>query len=663
MRYLVTGATGFIGRHLVERLLARGGTVHALVRESSLDRLEALRQRWGVPSNRVLPAVGDLESPMLGLERETLAALHARVDHFFHIAALYDMTADAHRLESANVLGSFHAVQVAHATEVGRFHHVSSIAAAGRYPGVFREDMFDEATGFDDPYYRTKHAAERVVRSECRVPWRIYRPGIVVGHSETGEMDKVDGPYYFFRPIRRLAATLPPWLPLLGIDGGPLNIVPVDFVARAMDQLAHAEGLDGRSFHLVDPEPRPLAEVLNTFLRAARAPELVAYFAPAEKPRLPPGARRALGAVASRGAALLAPELGIPPRLARLAYQPTRFDASETTRALAGSGIEVPSLESYAQKLWDYWEANLDCDLSHRPALTRAVRGKRVLVSGASAGIGRAAALKLGAAGASVLLVARSPDRLGSAKGAIERAGGTAWAYAADLSSPQACDLLAKRVLDEHGGVDVLVNNAGHSIRRSLELEYERFHDFERTIQLNYFGALKLILAFLPGMRERKHGHIVNVSTLGVQTSGPHFSAYLASKAALDAFARSAASEVRRDGVAITTVYMPLVRTEMSEPTEIFDSLLALTPADAADWICDAIVRRPKRVSNWIGLGGELVHMAAPGALDTGMGLYARLFPDTPAARGKKRRRGERTSAPKPMLGEWLSALGLKRLR
>jgi NAD(P)-dependent dehydrogenase (short-subunit alcohol dehydrogenase family) len=645
MRYFVTGGTGFIGRHLVELLLARGGTVQVLVRESSLDRLEALRERWGVDRERLVPVVGDLGLPMLGVDQATLAELRDRIDHFFHVAALYDMTADAKSLDTANVVGTWHAVQLANAASSGHFHHVSSIAAAGRYPGVFREDMFQEATGLDDPYCRTKHVSERLVRSECRVPWRIYRPSTVVGHSETGEMDKVDGPYHFFGLIQSLGAALPSWLPLVGLEGGPMNIVPVDFVARAMDHLAHADGLDGRTFHLVDTEPKHAAEAMNLFLRAARAPQFVGYLDASRAPELPNGLIGRLTALPTRAlSALLASEFGIPRRLITQGAPPTQFDCSETRKALEGTGIEVPPLEDYAERLWKFWEANLDCDLRHRPALARVVRGKRVLITGASAGIGRAAALKLGAAGATVLMVARNAERLQAAKGAIERAGGAAFTYAADLASAEACDLLTKRVLDEHGGVDILVNNAALSIRRSLELEYERFHDYERTMQLNYFGALKLILGFVPGMRERNGGHIVNVSTMGVQTSGPLFSAYLASKSALDAFSRSAASELRADGVAISTVYMPLVKTEMSAPTALFDSYFELTPAQAADMICDAIVRRPQRVSNPMGLSTELAYLVAPGAMDRWMSLVYRFSPDTPAARGESDGVRERTA-------------------
>src|SRR6186997_1471218 len=190
MTYFVTGATGFIGRFLIDRLIARKGDIYVLVRKGSAKKLDALRERWGTGEKRVIAVTGDLAKPGLGLAAADVARLKGKVKHFFHLAAIYDLAADAESQERANIDGTRHAVEAAGAMGAGCFHHVSSIAAAGLYDGVFREDMFDEAEELDHPYFRTKHESEGVVRKECKVPWRIYRPAIVVGHSRTGEIDK-----------------------------------------------------------------------------------------------------------------------------------------------------------------------------------------------------------------------------------------------------------------------------------------------------------------------------------------------------------------------------------------------------------------------------------------------------------------------------------------
>jgi short-subunit dehydrogenase len=269
-----------------------------------------------------------------------------------------------------------------------------------------------------------------------------------------------------------------------------------------------------------------------------------------------------------------------------------------------------------------------------------------VLITGASSGIGREVALRAAAAGAEVLLVARSADKLLLVQREIERAGGTAHLFSADLSELASCEALVKEVINAHGGVDVLVNNAGRSIRRSLALSQERFHDYQRTMQLNYFGALKLVIGFLPGMRTQRFGHIVNVSSIGVQTHPPRFSAYVASKAALDAFSRVAASELFEDGVRITTVYMPLVRTEMIAPTTIYKAFPTISAGQAAEMICGAFVARDKRVATPLGVMSELAYAAAPELVDRLLAQAYKLFPDSAAARGK----GDSRPAEEPAL-------------
>jgi thioester reductase-like protein len=678
MTYLVTGATGFIGRNLTEQLLRREGTVYALVREGSKGRLEELRRRWGVDEDRVVGIVGDVAQPRLGISDSDVERLQGEVDHLFHLAAVYDMTADAESQRLANVQGTRHMVELADAVEAGRVHMVSSIAAAGLYHGIWREDMFEEAENLDvHPYFRTKHDSEGVVRSECERPWRVYRPGIVVGHSETGEMDKVDGPYYFFKLIRRIRNAVPQWMPMLGVEGREINIVPVDFVVRAMDHIAHQDDLDGRAFHLTDPQPPSAGEVIDIFARAANAPQSSVRLPAAVLEAAQPFVRLGLSTVPLAGAVVdrTLSDFGIPRAVLTYVNYPTHFDSRHTQAALAGTDIRVPPLEAYADKLWDYWERHLDPDLFGDRTLVGAVRGRRglisgagqileqqipdellrlgrrlrgsvslekavrgrvVLVTGASSGIGRSAALKVADAGGIVLLVARTPEKLEATREQIEAGGGVAHVHPCDLSDIDDIDRMADEVLAQHGHVDVLVNNAGRSIRRSIALSYDRFHDFERTMQLNYFGAVKLILRLLPVMRDRRSGHIINISSIGVQTNTPRFSAYVASKAALDAFSRCVASEIIDDGVHITTIHMPLVRTPMIKPTKMYNRFPTITSERAADLICEAIIHRPKRIATPLGTLGQLLYAINPKSIDYILNSAYKLFPDTRAARGEE---------------------------
>jgi NAD(P)-dependent dehydrogenase (short-subunit alcohol dehydrogenase family) len=647
MSYFVTGGTGFIGRNLIEQLLEREGTIYVLVREGSRGRLEELRSRWGADEGRIVPVIGDLSQQKLGCEGQ-IPELKGKIDHFFHLAAIYDMTADAESQRVANVEGTRQAVKLAEALEAKRFHMVSSIAAAGLYKGTFTEDMFDEAEKVDNhPYFQTKHESEAVVREECEVPWRVYRPGIVVGDSETGEMDKIDGPYYFFKLLQRARNAVPQWFPGIGIEGRKINIVPVDFVAKAMDHIAHLDGLDGQAFHLTDPNPLSAGQVINAFAKAAHAPEAVMRIDSRMFDFIPKQVRGGLTMLppVKRITDQVLADLGIPRSVLVYINYPTDFDSTKAQEALEGTGISVPPLPSYAERLWDYWERNLDPDLFKDRSLSGAIGGKVVLITGASSGIGRAAAIRCGEAGAEVLLVARTPEKLEETKAEIEEAGGTAHIHQCDLSDLDDVERMAKEVLDQHERVDILVNNAGRSIRRSIENSYERFHDFERTMQLNYFGALRLIISLLPTMRKRskgrKGGHIINVSSIGVQTNTPRFSAYVASKAALDAWSRCVASEVVDDGVSITTIHMPLVRTPMIAPTKMYDAFPTITPEQAAEMITTAMITKPKKVATRLGNFGELLYNVAPKASDAILNTAYKLFPESSAAKGKGKEDGK----------------------
>jgi short-subunit dehydrogenase len=267
--------------------------------------------------------------------------------------------------------------------------------------------------------------------------------------------------------------------------------------------------------------------------------------------------------------------------------------------------------------------------------LRKVVADSTVVVTGASSGIGEATARILGVAGARTVLVARSKERLEALQHEIEAAGGRACPHSADLSDVAAVVQLVEGIRQCHGDVDVLVNNAGHSIRRSIALSYDRFHDFERTINVNYLGPVRLVLGVLPGMRAQRRGHIINVSSLGVLFSAPRFSAYLASKSAFESFLRCIAPEVRGDGVAVTNVYMPLVHTPMVEATRVYRLMPGLTAERAAERICRAVAERPMRVAPTLGLMGRLLADAAPAPFDGLLRLGYRWSSDSSAARGQ----------------------------
>ncbi len=638
MNYFLTGGTGFIGRFLVDKLLARGGTVYVLVREQSQEKLDRLRERWGTNSDRVVAVIGDLSSPGLGIDSAALKDLQGNIDHFFHLAAVYDMGADEESQQVANIEGTRNALKAAADLKAGCFHHVSSIAAAGLFRGTFREDMFEEAEKLDHPYLLTKHESEKVVRESCKVPFRIYRPGMVIGHSKTGEMDKVDGPYYFFKMIQKIRHALPQWVPTIGIEGGRLNIVPVDYVVDAMDHIAHTKGEDGNCFHLVDPEPNKVGEVLNIFSDAGHAPRMAMRIDSRMFGFIPPFIRQSLKSLppVQRLTNAVLDDLGIPPSVMSFLNYPTRFDARETERVLKDSGIELPRLEDYAPVIWDFWERNLDPDLFKDRTLKGTVEGKVCVVTGATSGIGLATAQKLADAGAILVIGARTKETLDEVAADLEERGGNVHAYQCDFADMEDCDRFVKTVLDNHGQVDVLVNNAGRSIRRSLALSFDRFHDFERTMQLNYFGAVRLIMGFAPSMLEQRRGHVVNISSIGVLTNAPRFSSYVASKSALDAFSRCAAAEWSDRNVTFTTINMPLVRTPMIAPTKIYDSVPTLSTDEAAQMVADAIVYRPKRIATRLGIFAQVLHALAPKMGEIVMNTGYRMFPDSAAAAGTK---------------------------
>ncbi len=641
MIYVITGASGFIGKRLVRQLLLRPeAKVYFLIRNATPERLERLRAFWGPQAERAIPLPGDLVERLCGVDAGVVESLRGRVDHVFHLGAIYNLAADPEQEMLVNIEGTRNALALAEALGARCFHHMSSIAAAGLYEGLFREDMFEEAENLGHPYFASKHESEKVVRREAKIPWRIYRPGVVVGDSRTGETDKIDGPYYLFKLIQKMRSILPPWAPMVGLEGGRINLVPVDFVVAALDCISHRQGLDGRCFHLVDPHPRRVGDIFALFAAAAHAPPITIRVNAALFGLLPRTMVQALKALTPlrRIRQAMMKDLGLPEGVLAFFNYPTRFDSREAEAVLTPAGINVPPIEDYAWRLWDYWERHLDPDLFIDRSLRGRIGGKVVLVTGGSAGIGKATALRLAEAGATVLICGRDQTKLEATVGEAEARGLTLHPYAADIADPAQCDALVEKILAERGGVEILVNNAGRSMRRGIEHSYERLHDFDRAMQVNYFGALRLTMGFLPGMAERGGGQVIHISSIGVLTNAPRFSAYVASKAAMEAWMRCAASEFYDRDVQFTIINMPLVRTAMIAPTKLYEHAPALSPEEAAEMIVEAIVKRPSRLATPLGIFGQIVHALSPRLAQIVMNTAFRMFPDSAAATGAKER-------------------------
>ncbi|MCR5979915.1 SDR family oxidoreductase [Gordonia jinghuaiqii] len=634
--YFITGASGFIGRRVLDRLLAvdPDAEIHALVRESSMASFTAMLEVLDL-SARVTPVTGDLTAPGLGVDAGALPAF----DHVIHLAAIYDMAADAESQRAANVIGTSRVADFAIA-HGALLHHVSSIAVAGDHRGRFTEMDFAVGQGFPTPYHRTKFEAERVVREREGLRWRVYRPSIVVGDSRTGEMDKIDGPYYFFGHLGMLGR-LPSMLRLPMPDLGTLNIVPVDYVVDAMVALLTVNPTrSGLVFHLSAPHSLTTTEMYN-----ALAP---AFDAPKGFNAIPHTTVEPLIALSGKGPArigrnLVAAQQGIPSAVLDAMTMPVDFRADTTIAVLHDFGISVPDFADYAPRLWTYWSRHLDRSRNRRADPRGPLVGKNILITGGSSGIGKATARMCVARGANVIIVARSADELDSAAAELNSTTskqgippGRVVAYRCDITDEESVNALVKSVLGEHGHVDVLVNNAGRSIRRATMNSVQRPHDYHRVMAVNYFGAVNLILGLLPHMVVRQAGHVVNVTSIAVQSRGPRFGAYAASKAALEAFSDVTGTETVSDHVTFTNVRLPLVKTRMISPTEIYDNSPATWDVDkAASRVLHAIVDRPKHVDSIVGTIAELGHRFVPGLTTRILHQEYLLFGESAAAMGR----------------------------
>ena len=625
MSYVVTGGTGFIGRRVVTRLLQSDpdARVWVLVRRDSLARFERLAADWG---DRVSPLVGDLTAPGLGLSDQTIAEL-VGVDHVVH--ARRSTTSPRARPNSGPPTSRAPARSSGWPSGSTRPCTTSRRSRwPATFPGEYTEADFDVGQELPTPYHRTKFEAEQLVRDTPGLRYRVYRPAVVVGDSRTGEMDKVDGPYYFFGMLAAMAR-LPRFTPIALPDTGRTNIVPVDYVADALVALVRMAGRDGQTFHLTAPRSIGLREIYRGVAPAAGLPPV--------RGALP----RAVAApfLEARGRAkvwrnMLVTQLGIPAEILDVVDLAPTFTAENTREALRGTGIAVPEFASYAPALWRYWAGHLDPDRARRADADDPLSGRHVIITGASSGIGRASAIAVAARGATVFALARNGAALDELIAEIRTAGGQAHAFTCDVTDTDSVDACVKDILGRFGHVDYLVNNAGRSIRRSVDASTDRLHDYERVMAVNYFGAVRMVLALLPHWRERRFGHVVNVSSAGVQANSPRYSAYLPSKAALDAFADVVSTETLSDHITFTTIHMPLVATPMITPSKSLNPMPAISAEHAAAMVVRGLVEKPVRIDTPLGTLSDIGHYFTPKLSRRVLHQLYLGYPDSAAARG-----------------------------
>ncbi|GAA1655956.1 short chain dehydrogenase [Mycolicibacterium murale] len=568
MHYVVTGGTGFLARYIADR-------IHLNDPDADIQ---------------VSPPPADLDGLVV-------------VDHVVHCGTDDDLGA---LIELTLRWGA-------------TLHLVSSIAVAGNFAGTFTEDDFDVGQNLPTPLAQNRFDAERRVRQTPGLRFRIYRPGVVVGDSRTGEIDTTGGLHHLFGLLAKLTA-LPWFAPVALPQVGRMNVVPVDYVADALVALMHADGHDGQTFHLTASESvslrgfyRALAPAAGLPVRPVTMPDAIAGPVLGAQGRLKVWRNMA------------ATQVGIPAGVLDTVGMTSEFTADHTREALRGTGIEAPAFGTYAPALWTFWAQHRSRD---------PLAGRHVVITGASSGIGRASAVAVAARGATVFALARNSAALDELIAEIRADGGQAHAFACDVTDADSVQHTVTEILDRFGHVDYLVNNAGRSIRRSIGASTDRFHDYERVMAVNYFGAVRMVLTLLPHWQQRRFGHVVNVSSAGVQASSPRYSAYVPTKAALDAFAEVVAAETLSDHVTFTTIHMPLVRTPMIAPSSRLNPVPAITAEHAAAMVVRALVDKPVRIDTPLGTLGDAGRYLLPKLSRRVLHQLYLGYPDSAAARG-----------------------------
>lgn len=643
-RCLITGATGFLGQYLVEALLKKGHQLTLLVRNPESAASKELNDRWRQVTEKssIKFIKFDLSKDDLGLTKKSLLK---EFDHVYHLAAIYDLSTAESDMLNTNVEGTRRLLsRLKQDGFKGCFHFVSSIAVAGDFSGQFDENMFDAGQKHDHAYHLSKFESEKVVREYKQFndfSVRIYRPSAIVGHSETGHIDKIDGPYYLFLIVSFLKRWLPGKVPLaLPKTKVVLDIVPVDYVVEGLvciSQLKDADLLqDQFCFHLSDPNTATLSDLFTKVLSVSDGPSIGISVPVDQVSKLVFSKQfkmiRNLQAIHILKREVLK-SLKIPEHIFEALMPKLKFDSKKTLSLLETYSIAPPKLNDYIEVLWEYYNKELDPQKHRLNSAKKLFNNKRVLITGGSSGIGFESAKIAYSLGAKVILVARDQAKLDECENNIKGLGtnlGEISTYSCDLSDLNACDELVRYIENNYGSVDILFSNAGRSIRRSVSKSQGRFHDLERTMQLNYFGAARLILGLLPGMLKQGGGQVVHSSSMGTISATPRFGPYMASKIALDALMDSMAAEFTNQNMTFSIIKFPLVQTPMVAPTAEFKKSKLTSPEQAAMMFVDTVIDQSRMRVPVTGKLLSLASFLSPNIMTQLYNYAFQVWPDDP---------------------------------
>ena len=616
MRFFLTGASGFLGKYLLELLCKDQDvkTIYLLLQDKSrLDYIEQHLLNKNIQMKKIVFIQGDITKKNLDITENKFNLLLGNIDKIYHLAALYDLNANSKKLDLINHQGTKNTLEFAQKIKAKSFDYISSIAVAGNFSGKFFENDNLKKPKTKNAYYESKYKAELHIHNNCNIVYKIFRPGIIVGSSIDGYIEKVDGIYYIFNLLSELKKNLPAWFSLACPEGGILNLVPVDYVAKAIHKISKSQTKND-IFHITDSAPYSFGQIIELLLQEQNSPKINFTIKNSFLNFLPKGFLSFLknNYFLSKIYSVLLEYYKIPKSSLEFINYKTFFDNKNSQKILNKESINCPNLKSYIDVLYQYWDKNKNIENQKEQALVTEIKNKHIVLTGATSGIGLETLKALSCYNINLTVIARDLVKLDKKITDIKNIKANIYKIKADFTDERQIKKAITKSITKFKNVDIIINNAGFSIRRDILKSNNDLENYKKLMQINYFAPLSLILSALDSMKQQNSGHIINISSIGVLTKAPKFSGYIAAKSALENFSYAADAELDKHNIKFTNINMPLVATPMINPVKIYKDIPTISSIDAKDLIMEAIIKKPKRIATKIGIFVNIIHAIMP---------------------------------------------------